>query len=553
MWRNRLLLLLFILIFLGVTVRLFELEILNPFRSFSDPYLKTQKIYPERGRIFDRNANPLVLNQNSYQLYVEPQKINDLSLVEHELAQALHEDDASIAARIDPSKVWVAIQSGIEENTKKAIEALNLNGVGFNYQMKRYYPEASLSAHLLGFVGKDSAGDNVGYFGLEGFYDKDLKGLPGFVETERDVLGRPILIGTQKRLNPENGRDLQLTIDKSVQEIIKRNLKHALDTYKAKSGCVITVNPMTMEVLGLVCLPDYDNSQYYNYTESDFRDPAISQLYEPGSVFKPLIMAAAIQEHKVKPDDIYNEQGPVEIGQYRIQTWDNKYEGKITMTRILEKSSNVGMVYVGQKLGNDNLYAYLQKYGFGQQTGIDLQGEASGYVQPQSKWYPIDYATVTFGQGIAVTPIQMIRAFASLVNGGKLMRPMVVKKIISPNDSNIIKPTVYRSVISGLTSKTIIKMLVSAVEHGEVNWARPAGYTFGGKTGTAQIPIQGHYDPSKTIASFIGFAPAYNPKFMTLVVLQEPQTSIWGSETAAPVFFDIAKELIVYYNIVPDQ
>ncbi len=551
--RTRLLLLFFVLIFCGVIIRLFDLQIVNPFRSSTDPYLQTRKIYPERGRIFDRNGNPVVLNQNSYQLYVEPQKIHNLSLVEHELAQALHTDDASIAARIDPSKVWVAVQSGIEENTKNAIDALHLGGVGFNYQMKRYYPEASLSAHLLGFVGKNSTNDDVGYFGLEGFYDKDLKGLPGFVETERDVLGRPILIGTQRRLDSENGRDLQLAIDKSVQEIIKRNLKQALDRYKAKNGCIITVNPMTMEVLGLVCLPDYDNSKYFNYTENDFQNPAISQLYEPGSVFKPLIMAAAIQEKKIKPDDIYNESGPVQIGQYQIQTWDNKYEGKITMTRILEKSSNVGMVYVGQKLGNDTLYSYLQKYGFGQQTGIDLQGEASGYLYSQSQWYPIDYSTVSFGQGIAVTPIQMIRAFASLVNGGKLMRPMVVKKIISPNDVSTIQPKVVRTVISDQTSKIITKMLVSAVEHGEVNWSRPSGYTFGGKTGTAQIPIQGHYDPSKTIASFIGFAPAYNPKFMTLVILQEPQTSIWGSETAAPVFFDIAKELIVYYNITPDQ
>ena len=223
------------------------------------------------------------------------------------------------------------------------------------------------------------------------------------------------------------------------------------------------------------------------------------------------------------------------------------------MTRILEKSSNVGMVYVGEKLGSKKIYDYLGKYGFGQTTNIDLQGEASGYLKPKADWYPIDYSTVTFGQGIAVTSIQMIRAFASIINGGNLMKPFLVQKIVSENKITEIKPKVEKRVISQLTSEIIKKMLVSTVENAEAKWDRPKGYVIGGKTGTAQIPIKGHYDPSKTIASFIGFAPASDPKFITLVVLYEPQTSPWGSETAAPLFFEIAKQLIVYYNISPSR
>jgi len=211
------------------------------------------------------------------------------------------------------------------------------------------------------------------------------------------------------------------------------------------------------------------------------------------------------------------------------------------------------MVYVGEKLGKDALYSYLKKYGFGQLTGIDLQGEIAGYLKPKNEWYPIDFATVTFGQGIAVTPIQMIRAFASIINGGNLLKPYVVTKIISSDGKEkLIKPKKEGKVINAVTSEIIKKMLVEVVEGGEVKWARPKGYILGGKTGTAQIPIEGHYDPHKTIASFIGFGPAKDPTFLVLVILRQPKTSPWGSETAAPLFFEIAKELLIYYNIAPE-
>lgn len=553
MIRVKLLFLFFLLFFIAVLAKLFYLQVFRTSSSLLDNYLKTQKITPERGKIIDHNGQPFVLNQNSYLLYFEPKKISDAKDISEKLSGILQIPEASIASKIDTSKVWVSVKSGIEEDTKKAIDNLHLNGVGFQYQMKRYYPEASLSAHIAGFVGKNANGEDIGYFGLEGFYDKDLKGLPGFLETERDIIGKPIFIGTQQRVNSENGRDLQLSVDKTVQEIIKRKLLQGMESYKAKQGCVITADPYSMRILGLACLPDYDNSQYYQFSESYFKNPAISEVYEPGSIFKPLIMAAALEEKKIMPDDFYQEDGPVEVSGYRIQTWNNKYEGKISMTRILEKSSNVGMVSVGEKLGNDKIFSYLQKYGFGELTGVDLQGETTGYLKPKNSWYPIDFATVTFGQGIAVTPIQMIRAFASLINGGKLIRPTVVEKIIASGEEKTVKPKIDRSVIHEQTSEIIKKMLVSTIENGEVKWAKPKGYTIGGKTGTAQVPIQGHYDPSKTIASFIGFAPAQNPKFITFVTLREPQSSPWGSETAAPLFFDIAKELIVYYNITPDQ
>ncbi|MFN4212412.1 MAG: peptidoglycan D,D-transpeptidase FtsI family protein [Microgenomates group bacterium] len=553
MIKIKLLFICFFLLYLAIIFKLFLIQIVHPVPSGKDIYLHTNKIYPERGKIFDRNLKPLALNQNSYQLFIEPKKIEDKKKTIESLSRILEIPEASLASKLDEKKYWIAIAAGIERRKKEEIESLKLPGIGFNYQMKRFYPEASLSAHLLGFMGKNKNNEDVGYFGIEGFYDKDLAGLPGFLQSERDLLGRPILVGTQEKVIAENGRNLVLTLDKTVQEISKRRLNIGLERYKAKQGCVITAAPETMEILGLVCLPDYDPDKYYQFNEAYFKNPVISEVFEPGSIFKPLVMAAAIEEKKIKPTDYYNEVGPIEIGEYKIRTWNNKYEGRISMTRILEKSSNVGMVYVGEKLGNNNLLNYLKKYGFGEVTKIDLQGEISGYLKPLSNWYPIDFATVAFGQGIAVTPIQMITAFSSIVNGGKLMRPYVVSEIFSQTEKKIIKPKMVRRVISERTSEIIKKMLKSTVENGEIKWAKPQGYSIGGKTGTAQIPIKGHYDPSKTIASFIGFFPVGNPKLIILVMLREPQTSPWGSETAAPLFFEIAKELIVYYNIAPDQ
>ena len=552
MTKVKILLFFFLILNLAIIGKLFCIQVLHSYPSISGDYLKTKKIYPERGRIYDRSKHPFVLNQNSYLLFAEPKKISSKIELSSKLDEILHMGESTLEVRIDESKYWVALANGINEEEKDKINNLKLKGIGFEYGMKRYYPEASLAAHLLGFVGKTSDSGDIGYFGLEGYYDKDLKGLPGILESERDLLGRPIFIGTQEIVNPENGRDLILCIDKSVQEISKRKLKEGMERYQAKQGCVITADPYTLQILGMVCLPDFDMEKYYEFTEEYFKNPSISDVYEPGSIFKPMVVAEAIQEKKIKPDDIYNEEGPIQVGEYRIMTWNNQYEGKISITRILEKSSNVGMVYIGERMGGKALYEMMKKYGFGEPTGIDLQGEVSGYIKERESWYPIDYATVTFGQGIAVTPIQILRAFSSVINGGMILRPYVVCSIRSQDKQREVKPKVERIIGSKTTSEILKKMLTSTVEHGEFQWVKPKGYTMGGKTGTAQIPIKGHYDPTKTIASFIGFAPADKPKFITLVILREPQASQWASETAAPLFFEIAKELLVYYNIAPE-
>ena len=546
----RTLFIVFLFIFTAIIFRLFIIQVIGS-QYYSVDYTTVRKIIPNRGKILDRNKEPLAVNQTKYLLFVEPKKVKDREKLITKLEDILKIGESTLEARIDQSKVWVSVKGNIDKPIKEKLEALKLEGIGFEEEKHRFYPEASLAAHLVGFLGKNAEGDSLGYFGVEGYYEQDLAGLPGVLKSERDIQNKPIFIGSQQRLGAEDGRDFILTIDKAVQHMVKEKLKAGVEKFRAKSGCVISVNPKTLEIIALVCLPDFDPESYYEYNNASFKNWSLSSLYEPGSTFKPLVMAAALEEGSIKPDGFFDESGPVTMGGYTIRNWNDKYEGKISMTHILEKSSNVGMVYVGEKLGKEKLSQYVHKYGFGDYTNIDLQGEIPGQVKPLNTWYPIDAATTSFGQGISVTGLQLVRAFASLINGGYLMRPYIVRGVIENGETKIREPQVQRRVISERTSEIIKKMLVSTVGHAEAKWDMPEGFTFGGKTGTAQIALQGSYDSSKTIASFIGFAPAEDPKFLTLVVIQEPEVSSWGSETAAPLFFDIAKELLVYYNVAP--
>lgn len=539
----------FLAVFCVIILRLFFIQVLHP--DLQQDYLSTRKLQPERGKIYDRSGQPIVMNQILYHLFFEPQLIKDSEKTTASLAKILKVSEASISARIDPTKTWTSVLRGVSKHNRDVILKLNLPGMGFDEQWSRYYPDASIAAHLAGFVGKNDEGIDVGRSGVEGFYDKDLGGLPGLIRSDLDLQGRPIFLGTQERIDPENGRDLYLTIDKSVQMLVKEKLLIGLEKYGAKEGCVIVANPNTMEILALSCLPDYDPDTYYKFSNSVFRNAAIADAYEPGSTFKPFVMAAGIEEGLIKPDTLFDEVGPITVGEYTIRTWNNTYEGKITLTRALEKSSNVGMMYVGSKLGNERLYNAILHYGFGKETNIDLEGEASGFLKPKNEWYPIDYATATFGQGLAVTPIQMITAFSSLINGGRLMKPYIVKELRGEKIQKV-EPIFIRQLLSKKTSDSLKQMLLSTIENGESKFLKPKGYQVGGKTGTAQIPIEGHYDATRTIASFIGFSPVNNPQFIGLVIVKEPKSSQWGSETAAPIFFEIAKELIVYYNIAPE-
>lgn len=555
MRRFKLVFALFLVAFLAIWARLFYWQVLSgkELKKLAEAQHFFRLTIPQaRGEILSSDGSPLVTNQPAYLIFAEKKKIKDEKEFSREIASVLEVDEASVSASLEQNNLWVPLKHKVEEERMPRLRNLNLSGLGFEREDKRYYPEGSMSAHLLGFVGKNELGQDKGYFGLEGYYDKELSGQEGFLREEKDAFGAPIVIGEIERVEPEHGRSIVLYLDKTIQFIAEEKLKEALKKYKAKAGNVIIVEPKTGGVLASASYPSYDPSIYWEFPNEYYKNPVIADSYEPGSTFKVLIMAKAIDEGVIKPTDKFNESGPVTMGDYSIKTWNNEYHGEINMIEVLEHSSNVGMVYVARKLGKEKILKALKDFEFGKKTGVDLQEKSSPSLRKEDEWREIDLATVSFGQGIAVTPMQMVQAVSALANNGQLMEPRLVKKIVTDKGQSIeVPPKKLRQVVSSSTAKVLTEMMVSAVEKGEAKWAVPKGYRIAGKTGTAQIPVAGHYDTEKTIASFVGFAPADEPRFVMLVTLREPETSPWGSETAAPLFFEIAQDLFTYYGISP--
>ena len=508
---------------------------------------------PKRGTILSSDGYPFIMNQQAFLVYAEPKEVKDVDGFSKRIADILALDVASISPQLkDPDRVWVPIQHKVDTDKVDQLKTLNEKGLGFEPEPKRYYPESSMAAHLLGFVGLDQNGQDRGYFGLEGFYDRELKGKEGSLQIEKDVKGNPILIGSTFRVDPQDGRNLELWVDRTAQAIVEKRLKEGIEKYGAKEGSVVVMDPKTGGILAMASLPSYDPRAYSSTQKELYINPIVGRTYEPGSTFKVLIMAAGINEGVITPTTTMEESGPVEVMGYTIRTWNNKYNGAVTMTDVLIHSSNVGMVFVGNRLGKDKLLTAIKNFGFGSLTNIDLEDESTPELRSDKEWREIDLATASFGQGIAVTPLQMVRAVSAIANGGTLVEPRVVKAMVDAGGKiKTIQPKKIRQVMTKKTAEEVTEMMVAAVEEGEAKFAKPQGYRIAGKTGTAQIPVEGYYDATKTIASFVGFAPADNPKFVMLVTLREPSSSQWGSETAAPLFFNIAKDLFLYYGISP--
>lgn len=542
--------------FVGITLRLFYWQVIVSDRlktEASAQHFIEFTLPSVRGSIVDRDDNQMVVNKPAYLVFAEPRLIVDAKEFARLVAPILGLEEAAVFDAVsDPKSVWAPLLHRADSTMVEALRALQLPSLGFEKEPLRMYPEASTAAHMLGFVGSDANGMDRGYFGLEGFYDRQLRGVSGKLRLEKDAQGAPILIGQQQRVEPENGRTLVLWSEKAVQQIVERRLKEGMEKYGAKEGSVVILDPKTGGVLAMASYPNYDPTTFESFSKELYKNPIVAGSFEPGSTFKSLVMAAAINDKLITPQTMMEETGPVEIGPYFIRTWNNEYHGTISMTQVLEYSSNVGMVFVAKKLGHDRFLAAIKRFGFGEPTHIDLEDESSPTLRDDKAWGEVDELTASFGQGIAVTPIQMVRAVAVLANGGKLMEPHVVKEIREGSGRVIaVKPKVVRQVISPEAARITAEMLVEAVDKGEAKWAKPQGYRIAGKTGTAQIPVAGHYDDTKTIASFVGFAPVDNPAFVMLVTLREPQSSQWGSETAAPLFFTIARELFTYYGIAP--
>jgi len=462
------------------------------------------------------------------------------------------EEDRLFGLLSNEDLVWIPLKNRVDRALREKIEALEIAGLDFQEEEVRDYPEASSAAHLLGFVGKDDEGADKGYFGLEGYYDLSLGGKHGFKSGEANALGIPIIFGENKESTAIRGASLVTYVDKTIQLIAERQLARGIEKYGALSGNIIVVRPRDGAILAMASLPSYDPDNYFEYGDEFFRNPVISDGFEPGSIFKPIIMAAGIDAGVVEPDTVCDIcSGPYKVDKYFIKTWNNEYNPGATMTDVIVRSDNVGMSFVGVRLGADKLYDYLSKFGFGNLTGIDLQGEITPTLREKGTWSIVDLATTSFGQGIAVTPIQMVKALSVIANGGRVATPQVVDKVQIAQSSQDLEPKMGEQVISEETARKVTTMMIAAVKNGEAKWAVPKGFAIAGKTGTAQIPVAGNYDDEKTIASFIGFAPPYNPEFLMLVTLREPTSSPWASETAAPLWFDIARELFPYLGIQP--
>ncbi len=513
--------------------------------------LSSRKIPSLRGEIKSRDGFALATSLTQYKLLVDtryfPKNQKDFAPLFPILGTSI---SANLIYKInDPKTVWFPLTDGINEEQKLQIERYKIPGLEWESGIARWYPEASISAHLLGFMGQDSEGNPKGYFGLEGFYNRELSGRPGKMVGEADVADRPILIDGQQIIPDFPGADLQTSIERPIQYLAYQKLKDGLDRYQAVSGTVTVMEPATGRILAMIALPDYDANKYQEYDDSLYRNPIIADAYEPGSTFKVIVMSAALDSQVLDENTKCTIcMGPVVIGDAVIKTWNEKYYPNSSMTEVIQHSDNTGMVFVGRKLGKDKLLTYYDKFGLGHETGVDLQEETESRLRPAKDWYELDVAASTFGQGIAITPLQMLRAVSAIANKGVLVTPSIVDRVSG-------KPVTKKSgiqVISPLAAAKMAKMMINSVDRGEARWAKPAGFVIAGKTGTAQIPVSGHYDKTKTIVSFVGFAPADNPRFAMLVTLREPKTSPWGSETAAPLWFDLSRDIFRYFGLSPD-
>jgi len=538
-----------------------------------DQYASKDVVEGSRGSIITADGFPLVVNQAVYTLgaYMPGVEDKPTSIVDRIMPYLkLEIDDPAIAT--DSAKLTVALEElklntkstmldrlsktgyvtlarSISVEEKQAIETLGIKGLTFDQSFIREYPEASMSAQLSGFVGRDDVGSATGYFGLEGFYDRELAGRSRIEKQEKDAGGNPLLIGDFNLMPGRDGRNLKLYLERGTQYVVEEELKKGLERYGASSGEVLVMDPKTGGILAMASLPSYDPVKFHLYDTSLYKNPAVANSYEPGSTFKVLIMAAAFNEGVVKEDDQCDIcDAPYQIGKYKIKTWNEEYRPNATPEDIIVHSDNVGMVWTQERLGGEKMLEYIKKFGFGQKSGIDLQEEIAPALR--TKWGDIDYATSSFGQGIAVTSVQMLAAVGAIANRGVLMEPHLVQSVIGDTEVPI-PPKSKGEVISPESADRITALMIQAVERGEAQWAKPKGYVVAGKTGTAQIAVEGHYDAEKTTASFVGFAPATNPKFVMLVKLSEPQSSQWAAETAAPLWFGIARKLLLRYNIAP--
>lgn len=455
-----------------------------------------------------------------------------------------------------PDDPYEPIARHVSDEQLDLIKALQVEALDYLIEDTRAYPEPGFGGQVLGFLGKADDGQAVGRYGLEGYFDDYLTGKSGQLYSQNDLSGRWIGVGDRHFRPAIDGGDLLLTIDRTLQVEVCNILAAGVEHFNADSGTVIVIEPATGKILAMCGAPDFYPADYAKVEDAAvYNNPAIFSAYEPGSIFKPITMAAAIDTGAVTPDSRFTDPGEVEIDDFTIHNAANHVYGNVSMIEVLEESINTGMVWVMRQMGKSTLREYIHKFGFGEATGIQLKTEVSGNIESLDKQAEVYAATAAFGQGITVTPLQIATAYAALANGGLLMKPYLVDAMRYP-DGTIEKtePEPVRQVISPTTATTIGAMLVSVVEYGHGKKAAVPGYYIGGKTGTAQIARNGVYSATEFNGSFAGYGPVHNPKFAMVVKIENPKEGvIYAESTAAPIFGEIAKFILEYYGIAPER
>ena len=535
--------------FFLVFLRLADLMIFNYERLSAKAHkqhLKTQEIQARRGIIYDRRGRELALNLELDSLYCDPKELDRNSGKFRKLASVMSEKPQVILAKIPDHGRFAWIERKLDPFVSEKIKALDIKGVGFLNEAKRFYPREELASHMLGFVGID----NQALEGLELEYDKYLKTDGGKVLLKRDARGNTLSPGVQTEAK---GNNLVLTIDEVLQRTVEKELDAAMSLWRASAATVIMMDPFTGEILALANRPTYNPNKGNHARAATRRNRAITDCYEPGSTFKIVIGVGSLEEGITRPTTMFDvSKGSIEVGGETIR--DSHAHETLSFAEVIQKSSNVGSIMVGMRLGKQRLYEYAKRMGIGEKTGIDLPGEISGWIYPPEKWSGTSIGAISIGQEVAVTPLQMLRAYAAIANGGYLVTPHVVSKVVSPNGEMLFAAREENAerILSGRTARIFRKILKSVVQEGGTGIeASVDGNEVAGKTGTAQMvdPKTKRYSKDKYVSSFVGFVPAEEPRIAMIVVVYEPKEEIYGGVVAAPVFKRIASQALSYMGV----
>lgn len=540
------------LLFLNVVGRAFYLQILqheNLVKKADKQHQHKVDLTPARGSILDRNGTTLAESIHMDSCYAEPRRIKDVDGTAGVLAPILGVPKDELAAKLSVNKSFIWIERWLAPEIAIRVKNMKLPGIGFAPESKRFYPNMEIAAHVVGFTGRDPNGLE----GIELKYDSTILGNTGYMITERDALGRNIAVMDTVIKDSSPGKSVILTLDKTIQFIAEKELAKAVKDSNAKSGMALVMESDTGKVLAMANYPTFNPNAYSRYSLAELRNHVVADSFEPGSTFKIFTIAAAIDSGAIKSTDVYN----CENGTYRIADriiHDDHPQSRLNVSEIIKYSSNIGSAKIGFKMGEAKLSSYLRNFGFGGRTGIDLPGETPGSLKRH--WYGIDLATISFGQGVSLSTIQLVSALSAVANGGNLMKPYLVEQILDDSGKQVQKfePQIVRRVISPETAQKLTKMMETVTgEGGTGTKAALDGYRVAGKTGTAQKvdPVTRTYSPSKRIGSFVGFVPANKPKLTIAVIIDEPQGVKYGGVVAAPAFRGIAQNSLAYLKIQP--